>query len=279
MQTITVQIKNLQDAKNWIAKTGADQYAFELMAKKSIFKTVFVTGIDNRAANILKQEMLSIGAEASISANVSRFKMGTSDVLLMGTIKHFENIYLKLVKEPFALKALAENIKITINNSQVNSFEISLKNKKLKLLKTALMGVLNVTPDSFSGNKIMPTVDDAVAVGVKLENDGADIIDIGGESSRPGAKPVSLKEELKRVIPVIEKLAKKVKIPISIDTYKSEVATAALDAGASIINDITALRYNNGSMAKIASTNGVPVILMHMQGTPKTMQKKHGRIF
>jgi len=274
MQTTIVSINNLQDAKNWIAKTGADPYAFGIMAQKSIFKTVYVQGIDNRAANILKQEMLSVGAEASINANVSRFKNGTSNVLLMGTIKHFEIIYLKLAKDPFGLKELAENIRSAISNAQLNSFELSLPNSKLELSKTLVMGVLNVTPDSFSGQSFMPKVDDAVAFGIKLAKDGADIIDIGGESSRPGAKPISLKEELNRVITVIEKLVKKVKIPISIDTYKPEVASAALSAGVSIINDITALRYQKGAMAKVASAKGAPVVLMHMRGTPATMQKQ-----
>jgi len=149
-----------------------------------------------------------------------------------------------------------------------------LPNSKLELSKTLVMGVLNVTPDSFSGQSFMPKVDDAVAFGIKLAKDGADIIDIGGESSRPGAKPISLKEELNRVITVIEKLVKKVKIPISIDTYKPEVASAALSAGVSIINDITALRYQKGAMAKVASAKGAPVVLMHMRGTPATMQKQ-----
>ena len=274
MQTTIVSINNLQEAKKWIAKTGADPYALSLMAQKSILKTVFVEGIDNRAANILKQEMLSVGAEVSINADISRFKSGTSSVLLMGTMKHFEIIYLKLSKEPFGLKALAQDIKTTISNSQLDSFEISLPKSKLKFSKTLVMGVLNVTPDSFSGNNLIPKVDDAVELGIKLAKDGADIIDIGGESSRPGAKPVFLKEELSRVIPVIKKLVKKIKIPISVDTYKSEVASAALDAGASIINDITALRHNKGTMVKVASATGAPVVLMHMQGTPATMQKK-----
>lgn len=274
MQTTVITINTLQEAKNWIAKTGADPYAFDLMSKKAILKTVFVSGLDNRAANILKQEMLSVGAEAAISATVSRFKQGTSSVLLMGTLKHFEIIYLKLSKEPFGLKLLSQQIKTAIDNSQINKYEISLKTSKLKISKPLVMGVLNVTPDSFSGKGIMPNVDDAIAFGIKMASDGADIIDIGGESSRPGAKKVSLKEELSRVIPVIEKLSKKVKVPISIDTYKSEVANAALDAGASIINDITALRYNKGTMAKVVASQGAAVVLMHMQGTPSTMQKQ-----
>jgi len=139
--------------------------------------------------------------------------------------------------------------------------------------RTLIMGVLNVTPDSFSdGGKFFST-NAAFAHGKKLVEDGADIIDVGGESSRPFSKAVSVEEECRRVLPVIEKLAKHISIPISIDTKKSEVARQAILAGASIINDISALRTDN-KMAAVAAQYGVPVILMHMKGTPETMQLK-----
>jgi len=134
-----------------------------------------------------------------------------------------------------------------------------------------VMGVLNVTPDSFSDGGIFFNFDDAVAHGEKLVNDGADIIDIGGESTRPFSDPVTVEEEIQRVVPVIEKLSKRVSIPISIDTTKAKVAKRALEAGASIVNDIGALRLDT-DMASVVSEFGVPVILMHMLGTPKTMQ-------
>jgi len=134
------------------------------------------------------------------------------------------------------------------------------------------MGILNVTPDSFSdgGRYLKPA--DALAQAEKMAEEGADIIDIGGESTRPFAQPVSVEEEIKRVIPVIRMVRKKIKIPISIDTYKSEVARAALEEGADIINDISALRMDSRMGALVASRK-VPVVLMHMQGTPRDMQK------
>ena len=135
-----------------------------------------------------------------------------------------------------------------------------------------IMGVLNVTPDSFSDGGIFFNFDDAVAHGETLVRDGADIIDIGGESTRPFSDPVTAEEEIERVVPVIEKLAKRISIPISIDTTKAKVARRALEAGASIVNDIGALRLDPG-MAPVVAEFGVPVILMHMLGTPKTMQK------
>ena len=134
------------------------------------------------------------------------------------------------------------------------------------------MGVLNVTPDSFSDGGEFFATDAAVAGGIEMATEGADIIDVGGESTRPGAEPVSVKEELKRAIPVIEKLRAKIDIPISIDTSKSEVASAALDAGASIINDVTAGRGDK-KILPLAAERKAAIVLMHMQGEPRTMQE------
>jgi dihydropteroate synthase len=135
-----------------------------------------------------------------------------------------------------------------------------------------IIGVLNVTPDSFSDGGEFFESDAAVERGIQIAAEGADIIDIGGESTRPGAKPVSVKEELQRVIPVIEKLCAKIDIMISIDTSKAEVAKAALDAGASIINDVTAGRGDE-KILPLAATRNAALVLMHMQGEPRTMQK------
>jgi dihydropteroate synthase len=138
-------------------------------------------------------------------------------------------------------------------------------------MRSRIVGILNVTPDSFSdGGKFFDAAR-AIARAEEMAAEGADVIDIGGESSRPGSEPVPEEEELRRVIPVIEALAKKVATPLSIDTYKPAVAKAALEAGAKIVNDITGLK--NPEMRVVAANAQVPVILMHMQGEPKTMQK------
>ena len=137
--------------------------------------------------------------------------------------------------------------------------------------RTCIMGILNVTPDSFSDGGEFFTLDHAVAQGLKLFEDGADILDIGGESTRPFSDAISTEEEIQRVIPVIETLAVRIPIPISIDTTKAGVARRAIHAGASMINDVSALRLDPG-LAEVAAEYGVPVILMHMLGTPKTMQ-------
>ena len=137
--------------------------------------------------------------------------------------------------------------------------------------RTCIMGVLNVTPDSFSDGGKFFTFDDAVTQGYRLFEAGADILDVGGESTRPFSNPVSEEEEILRVVPVIEKLSKRIPIPISIDTTKAGVAEQAIKAGASMINDVSSLNFDP-KMANVAVDYGVPVILMHMLGNPKTMQ-------
>jgi len=139
--------------------------------------------------------------------------------------------------------------------------------------RTLIMGILNVTPDSFydGGRRLDPAK--AIADGVAMAAGGADIIDIGGESTRPGARPLSEDEELARVVPVVSGLRREVGVPISIDTYKSKIARAALVAGADIVNDISALRFDPAMISLIAAEK-VPVSLMHMQGTPRTMQQE-----
>lgn len=139
--------------------------------------------------------------------------------------------------------------------------------------RTALMGIVNVTPDSFSDGGKYFDVEKAISHGLNLAEQGADIIDVGGESSRPGARPVSAREEMERVLPVMRGLRRKLSIPISVDTYKAEVARAAIDEGADVVNDISALRFD-GAMASLVAAEKVPVVLMHMQGEPQTMQQK-----
>ena len=133
------------------------------------------------------------------------------------------------------------------------------------------MGILNVTPDSFSGDGVYKDIDKAVNIAERMVREGADIIDIGGESTRPGSKPVPLKEELERVIPLVKKLVKRIDAPISIDTSKSQVAKEALDSGALIVNDITGLEGDD-KMIQVASSFNAKVVIMHIKGSPATMQ-------
>jgi dihydropteroate synthase len=155
------------------------------------------------------------------------------------------------VKKPNALKWLNHNLRLDS--------------------KTLIMGILNVTPDSFYDGGLHFRTHDAVRHGLMMVNEGADIVDVGGESTRPFSDPISLTEELRRVIPVIRALSQETDIPISIDTYRSEVARQALEAGATMVNDISALRFDP-SIGHMVAEAGVPIVLMHMKGTPRNMQ-------
>jgi dihydropteroate synthase len=153
------------------------------------------------------------------------------------------------------------------------TFQLKLRSGVLKLGERALvMGVLNVTPDSFSDGGKFFDVKRAVRHVLAMQREGADIIDIGAESTRPGSVGISAAEELRRLLPVLQAVRGKLEIPISVDTQKSAVAELALGAGAQIINDISGLR-NDPELARVAAKHGAPLILMHMRGTPRTMQK------
>jgi dihydropteroate synthase len=150
--------------------------------------------------------------------------------------------------------------------------ELHLKGQRLGLDRPFLMGVVNVTPDSFFDGGRHDDPQRAVEHALRLVEEGADLLDIGAESTRPGAVPVDGREECHRLIPVVAAVAKAVSVPISVDTSKAEVARAAIDAGAVMVNDVTALR-GDGAMVDVVAEAGVGLVLMHMQGTPETMQK------
>src|ERR1700683_3933887 len=152
-------------------------------------------------------------------------------------------------------------------------FRLRLPSRTLVLgERTLVMGVLNVTPDSFSDGGLFFDADAAVTRAFEMEKAGADILAVGGESTRPGSQAISAEEELRRILPVLERLCGKIKIPVSVDTSKSEVAEAAAAAGAEILNDVTALR-NDSRIAEVARRRKLPLVLMHMRGGPRTLEK------
>ena len=160
-----------------------------------------------------------------------------------------------------------------IDDPSKDGFIIKCKHVDLHVSRsTHIMGIVNVTPNSFSDGGLFLDPERAVNHALELVDQGADIIDIGGETTRPGSKPVSAEVEIDRVVPVIEKLARKIDVPISIDTYKSDVAEKAIKAGADMINDISALRFDP-EMVETAARHDVPIVLMHIKGTPENMQQ------
>jgi dihydropteroate synthase len=267
-----LRITNANEAIHQMKKVGVDSTGIKLIEGKTLHFNLKMEGIDPRTANFLKQEMLSLGGDVAVDKRGLDCSSKKTNALLMGTQKHFEKLILKLEQYP-DLHPLDQLIKETIKNISKTHYSIRCRKQTLTLGKrTLLMGILNVTPDSFSDGGLFFNRGKAVDHGKKMVEEGADIIDIGGESTRPGSKPLELEEELRRVVPVIESLAKKIDVPISIDTYKSAVARRAIEAGAEIINDISGLRFDP-ILAQVAAKEDVPIILMHIRGTPETMQK------
>ncbi|MCG2708047.1 MAG: dihydropteroate synthase, partial [Candidatus Omnitrophica bacterium] len=222
---------------------GVDPYGIKIMLPKASTFLIRANAVNNIAANILKQEMLSLGADAAIARGALTGKTKKTDVLLIGELTQFVALANKLKIQPFGLQKLAGELDENIKNFTKDDFILSLRKGYLNLSKkTQIMGIINLTPDSFSDDGLYRKFsnnypDLALKKARALVADGADILDLGGQSSRPGAKNISVKEELCRTIPVVKLLAKKINTPISIDTTKPEVAKAALDAGAQIIND------------------------------------------
>ncbi len=270
-----LNITNLKDAKQELKKIGVSSQGIIVMAPKALNNTIKLTDVHIGAANILKQEMLSIGGDAAVARGVVNGIEKISDVIILGNTDNIKKLIKKLDHQTiFGLPEIKQDLKRFV--SQMLQEEVHLidcSGHKIDLQTTKIMGILNVTPDSFSDGNQYLEEDRALEHAIQMIEDGADIIDIGGESTRPGAEKVTLKTELERVIPIIEKLSHQTDIPISIDTNKAEVAQKAIRSGASIVNDVSALRFDAKMINVLAQYPNVPIILMHMQGKPSNMQK------
>jgi dihydropteroate synthase len=267
-----LQITNTREAIHELGSVGVDGTGIKLMAGKALHFNLRVEGIDPRAANLLKQEMLSLGGDAALDKRGFDCSAPETAAMLMGTQKQLERLLSKLEQYPH-LQTLTDSIREALQNLFKTHFPLRCRKRTFTLGKrTLVMGILNITPDSFSDGGLYFEKEKAVAHGVRMFEEGADLLDVGGESTRPGSKPLGLEEELRRVIPVVESLAKVVDVPISIDTYKSPVAQRAIEAGAEIINDISGLNFDP-AIVQVAVKEKVPLILMHMRGIPETMQK------
>ncbi|MBN2707257.1 MAG: dihydropteroate synthase, partial [Deltaproteobacteria bacterium] len=224
---------------------------------------------------IIKQEMLSVGGEAAVTRGVINCSADNSDSILSATRKQYRKFCQKLRAQPFSLAQMADKIEaLLLFQEKKTGLPFVCRGLKVDLKQRSLiMGILNVTPDSFSdGNRFLDPAA-ALAQARRMLAEGADIIDIGGESTRPGAAPVAGGEEERRVVPVIRELRREFpELPLSIDTSKSQVARAALMAGADIINDISALGFDP-EMAAVAAEHQAYLCLMHIQNDPQTMQQ------
>lgn len=262
-----IHMNNLNEAMQEIKLIGSDDMGIKLMTPKGVFRVLKLEGISFKIANIIKQEMLSKGGEAAVSREAAIPGEDKTDMLLMGTIKQYREVMKKLKLQPFRLPKLADEIKLVLDNLENNGpRQLVCRNFSLPLKeRTLVMGILNFTPDSFSDGGRFYDFGIALEHAHRMVEEGADIIDVGGETTKPTATPLSQEEELKRVIPIVERLAKEIKVPISVDTYKAEVARQSLEAGAHIINDVWGLQADP-QMAKVAAAYpDVPLIMMHNQ--------------
>ncbi|OGC05207.1 dihydropteroate synthase [candidate division WOR-1 bacterium RIFOXYA12_FULL_43_27] len=260
-----IEIHNLPEAEAELLKIKADRQGIKIMAPKAVFRAVKIEKLSPTQSNIIKQEMLALGGEAAVSRGSINHSEKEGGALLLGTLQQFEDLIKKLRQHCFRLPDMAKELETVLKNYTAPlSLKIGGKTWPLGK-KTYIMGILNVTPDSFSDGGLFFDHEKAIAHGMKMIEEGADIIDIGGESTRPGATPVSIKEEVRRIVPVVKKLAKE--LPVSIDTSKSIVTQAALEAGAVMVNDVSGF-HRDPKMAKIAAKFNATVTIMHMQKHP-----------
>lgn len=268
-----LEITSIDSSYSEMERIGVDPVGIHIMAPKHIHYNVKVAGLSSPQANIIKQEMLSIGGEAAVARGTVSCSIPGTDAILSGTLRHFHTLAEKLKYQSFGLPEISALIERAIENSRRAKYAMEGRSGRSWNLgeKTLVMGILNVTPDSFSDGGRFAGTGAAVKRGIEMAAEGADWIDVGGESTRPGASPVGVEEELERVVPVVEALASG-GLAVSVDTMKARVADAALKAGAEIINDVSGL-VADPEMARVCAAHGAPVVLMHMRGTPATMQK------
>ncbi len=271
-----MKIINIRDSAQGTAifkKIGVDPYGIDAMLPKIININILLENKPCKIANIIKQEMLSVGGDAAVARGSVGNSVSSTDILIMGTIKQITALTRKIAKQPFGLNLISQDLLEVLNNVSQTEFTLKTSRREIPLgHKTKIMGILNVTPDSFSDGGLFYNQQKAIDHGLQMIAQGADIIDIGGESTRPGAAAVSAKEELKRVLPVIREITRQTKIPVSIDTTKADVACEAIAAGAEIVNDVSG-GHKDKNMAQTVKEGQVAMILMHMRGKPRNMQK------
>lgn len=255
-------IKNLSnvDIEKEILNIGYDRtYSFKAK-NKFCYKNFKIYSISPAQGNIIKQLSLSVGADCATHKEVITGNIEKSDCILGGNISQLSIIAKKLQMQPFGLKELGIKLEEIINQEYSNN-------------KTKIMGILNITKDSFSDGGEYYKYEDAIFHLNKLIEQGADIIDIGAESTKPYSKPVSAKDQLNLLLPILTYINKNnINIPISIDTRSSQVAKECINYGVSVINDVSGLEYDNQMINVIVNNPNVKIIIQHSQGTPENMQ-------
>lgn len=268
-----LELKDIRDVADELRAMKVHPGGIDIMAPKALLRVIKIKGLDSAALNILKQDMLSIGGDCAVSWDAFIKRTKNAEGIIIGTVAQIDRLCEKLEKQPLGLSALGKKMRLLEDDFNKCDFVLKAGRYKLNLgARTHIMGILNLTPDSFSDGGLYMDREEALRRAVEMESQGADMIDVGGESTRPGARAVSAKEECERVIPLIKILAKKVRIPVSIDTSKFTVAQKALDCGAVIVNDVSGLK-KDPRIARLVKKHRAAVVLMHMKGAPRTMQR------
>jgi dihydropteroate synthase len=267
----SIDISSASDLKRHLSEIDVSDEDIDRIADRFLYCTVKLEGVDTRAANLIKSYVEALGGGAAMRTGAHEFTVRETDLIVSGSRHTLQLLAVRLKGEPFGLDGIgAEIAACTAHGNRVMSWG----SRTLDFThKTYVMGILNCTPDSFYPTSRATGIKEAVKTAREMIDGGVDIIDVGGESTRPGSEPVALEEEIRRVIPVIQALREVSDVMISVDTRKKEVAERSLDAGADIVNDISGLRHNE-DLARLVARRKVPVVLMHMRGTPKTMQQK-----
>lgn len=259
-----------------IASIGAHPASVPIFTHKAAIVPYKLLQVRTPAANILKQEMLAAGGDAVVPTGCIVNADKYVDVLLLGTLKQYKLLLKKLEQmQYFGLKQVAEELQQAVDSALAPQLlKTTLADGRvLTYDKMCVMGILNITPDSFYAGSRVPVLDDVLTRAGQMLEQGAQILDIGGESTRPGSDSVDGEEERRRVLPMVAALRKEYPEAIlSVDTYRADTAEAALEAGADIINDISAMEADP-HMLDVAVRTKAPIILMHMRGTPKNMQQ------
>ena len=249
------------DIKQELLNIGFDKGYSRFATSKYNYVNLKIFDLSVPQANILKQSALSVGADCATHRDVITGKAELTACILGGSLSQIDKIAKKIKGQPFGLKDLSEQL-------------LNFITKKEKPSKTKLMGVLNLTENSFSDGGLYYEYDDAIKHLKKLIKDGADIIDIGAESTKPYSEPVEVEEQLDKLLPILKYVEeKKIETPISIDTRSSKVARICIQYGAKIINDVSGFDYDEQMIDVIAQNSHVKIILQHSLGTPENMQK------
>ena len=266
MEVRNVLINNRDQAAMEITGIGSDQRGSRIMVPKAVHRVLKISGLTSIQASIIKQEMLGKGGDAAVARGVLECSEVETDVLVMGTLKQLRGLIIKLRLQPFGLPSLADKISEVLTCLEGRRpFNLDCRGKILPIgSRTLVMGILNVTPDSFTDGGLFSDPGRAVEHALRMESEGADIIDLGGESTRPGYIVINPEEEMNRILPVLSRLVRELRVPVSVDTTKAAVAERALEEGAHLINDQWALHLD-AEMAGVAFRYGAPLVIMHNQ--------------